>query len=64
MKKLYRPKADRKLCGVASGIAQYLGVDPTLVRVLFALFGIVGSGILVYIVCAFIIPDETNIDIL
>lgn len=61
MKKLYRPTNERKLCGVASGIAKYLGVDPTLIRVLFAIFGVVGCGVLVYIVCALVIPDEKNI---
>ena len=58
-KKLYKSKQNQMLCGVCSGIAKYFDMDPTLVRlglVAFCLLG--GSGILAYIVCAFVIPDE------
>ncbi len=58
-KKLYRSRKDRKICGVCAGLAQYLGMDPTVMRliaVLLALF--VGGGLIAYIVCALVIPEE------
>ena len=58
-KKLYRSKKDQKLAGVCSGIAEYLGIDPTLVRLVWALFILcAGTGVLVYIACALIIPEK------
>lgn len=49
---------DRMVCGVCGGFAEYLGVDPTLVRLLWAAFCLAGgSGVLAYIVAAVIMPD-------
>ena len=56
---LCRPKDDRMLAGVAAGIAQYLDVDPTLIRIAFAvltLFG--GAAVLVYLAGWLLIPEE------
>ena len=56
-KKLYRNTENKMLAGVCSGIADYFDIDPTLVRlgwVLFSLLG--GSGLLAYIIAALIIP--------
>jgi phage shock protein C len=58
-RRLYRCRHDRQLAGVASGMAEYLGLDPTVVRILWILsvfFG--GFSILVYIVLAFVVPLE------
>lgn len=58
-KKLYKSTTDRKLCGVCAGIASYLNIDPTVVRLLWALIIFVGgAGVIAYIVCALVIPDE------
>lgn len=58
-KKLYKSTTDRKLCGVCAGIANYLNIDPTVVRLLWALITFVGgAGMIAYIVCALVIPDE------
>ena len=62
-KKLYRNAENKMLAGVCSGIADYFDIDPTLVRlgwVLFSLLG--GSGLLDYIIAAIIIHDapKTN----
>ena len=60
-KKLYRSKHDRKLVGVCCGLAKYFTLDPVLVRVLWAVISIFyGAGILAYIVCAFLIPEEPD----
>ena len=59
-KKLYRNTENKLLAGVCSGIADYFDIDPTLVRlgwVLFSLLG--GSGLLAYIIAAIIIPERT-----
>ena len=58
-KKLYRSSTDKKLCGVCGGLAKYFSVDATIIRlalVLFCLFG--GGGLLAYIICALVIPEE------
>lgn len=57
-KKLYRSK-DKKIAGVCSGIAEYFDIDPTIVRILWVLFVLAGgSGILIYIIMAFIVPEK------
>lgn len=58
-KKLYRSNQNKKLCGVCGGIAQYFGIDPTVIRLIWVAFTCLGgSGLLAYILCAFIIPEE------
>lgn len=57
-KKLYRITEGRQLCGVCGGIAKYFNLDPTIIRVIWALVSLSGAGILAYIACAFIIPEE------
>ena len=58
-KKLYKSTTDRKLYGVCAGIANYLNIDPTVVRLLWALITFVGgAGVVAYVVCALVIPDE------
>lgn len=56
-KRLYKSNRDKVLCGVCGGIAEYFNVDPTLIRLLWAAFCIMGgSGVLAYIIAAIIIP--------
>ncbi|MDE2857449.1 MAG: PspC domain-containing protein [Chloroflexota bacterium] len=58
-KRLYRSRADRRIAGVCGGIADYLAVDPTIVRIIWALFAIAGGpGLVLYIILAAIIPEE------
>lgn len=58
-KRLYRSKGDRMLCGVCGGIAEYFDIDPTFVRLGWALFcALGGSGIIAYIIAAVIIPES------
>jgi phage shock protein PspC (stress-responsive transcriptional regulator) len=56
---LSRPVEDRMLGGVASGIARYLRVDVTVVRIIFAVLAIMGgAGIPLYIAGWLLIPEE------
>ena len=59
MKQLRRSKTDRMLGGVCAGIANYLDVDPTIIRLLWVLWiFLAGSGILAYLICWIVIPNE------
>lgn len=61
MKKLYKSDVDRKLCGVCGGIAEYLGIDSTIVRLIWVVLVVFfGTGILAYIIAALDIPDYPN----
>lgn len=56
-KKLYRSSTNKMLCGVCAGIANYINLDPSVVRLLWILFGFLGgSGLLAYIIAAIVIP--------
>lgn len=61
-KRLYRIESGKMLAGVCGGIAEYFNVDPTLIRALWILFCILGgSGILLYIILAVLIPSEDSL---
>ena len=63
MKKLYKSSTDRKLAGVCGGIAEYLNVDSTLVRLAaVVLMFCFGSGLLAYIAEAVIMPAEDRVE--
>ena len=57
-KKLYQSNQNKMIDGVCGGIAEYFGLDATLIRVGWALVSLSGTGILAYIVCALIIPEK------
>ena len=61
-KRLYKSE-NKMICGVCAGIAEYFGIDPTLVRLItvFLLFAGVGSGLIAYIVAAVIIPEKNPV---
>ena len=57
-KKLYRSVADRKIAGVCGGIAEYLNVDATIVRLVTVVLALSGSvGIWAYLICVLVIPE-------
>ena len=61
MKKLYRSKSDRKISGVCAGIAKYFELDPSVIRLLWVLLTVFGGqGLIAYIICALVIPEEPN----
>ena len=57
--RLHKSTKDKKVAGVCGGIAEYLKVDPAIVRLVTVvlMFGW-GSGILAYLVCALVLPEE------
>jgi phage shock protein C len=58
-KKLRRSASDRKLAGVCGGLAEYFGIDSTLVRVGWVVFALLaGSGLLAYIIAAIVMPAD------
>jgi phage shock protein C len=62
-RRLVRSSSDRMLAGVCGGVGKYLDMDPTLVRVLYAVLtfftGIV-PGLIVYVVLAFLLPSDQD----
>lgn len=63
MRKLYRSNTNVKIAGVCGGLAEYLNIDATLIRllwVLLSLFGAVFGGILIYVICVFVIPMDSG----
>ena len=58
--RLYRSRDERVLAGVAGGLADYLDVDPSLVRVIWVILALFSGGgfLIVYIVMAFVVPEE------
>ena len=60
-KVLRRSKSNRMVAGVVGGLANYLGIDPVLARVLYVALSVVSvgfPGILVYIILWIVIPEE------
>ncbi len=58
-KRLYKSNSDKMIDGVCAGIAAYFGIDPTIVRLAWAAFAILGgSGVLAYIIAMIVIPRE------
>lgn len=62
-KRLFKSTRNVMISGVCGGIAEYLNVDPSLIRILWVLLSLSGGlGILAYIACAIILPKDTDID--
>ena len=59
-KKLYRNTNDKMIAGVCSGLAEYINIDPTIVRLIWALVALSGAGVVAYIVAAIIIPEKPS----
>ena len=59
-RKLYRSRNNRMLAGVCSGLANFFGIDPTVVRLVFVAGTLLGFGsfILIYLVLFIVVPEE------
>ncbi|MDD6278523.1 MAG: PspC domain-containing protein [Oscillospiraceae bacterium] len=59
VKKLYKNTREKMICGVCQGLSEYFNIDVTIIRLAFALFGLcAGTGIILYIIAAIIMPDK------
>ena len=57
-KRLYKSRNNKMICGVCAGIADYFNIDPSIVRVLWAVLALAaGTGVVAYIACAIILPE-------
>lgn len=60
MKRLTKSNTDKKLAGVCGGIAEYFGIDSTIIRIGLILFCCMGgSGLLAYILAAIVMPEDS-----
>ncbi len=58
-KRLYRSTTDKMVGGVCAGLANYLGIDPTVMRLIFVfMFLLGGHGLLVYLILWLVIPPQ------
>ncbi len=59
-KKLYRSRTNRMIAGVCSGLGNFFGIDPTVVRLVFIAGTILGFGsfVLIYLVLFIVVPEE------
>jgi phage shock protein C len=60
-KRLFRSK-EKKIAGVAGGLADYLNLDPTIIRLLFVVIAFAGgASVLVYLIMWLVVPEENTI---
>jgi len=57
-KRLVRTRSGRMVAGVCSGIAEYTGIDVNVVRVVFAVLGLLAWGVLIYLAAWIVLPEE------
>jgi phage shock protein C len=58
-KRLYKSEDNRVLCGVCGGLGEFLGIDATIIRLIWVLLCLAGgSGLLIYIIAAIVIPRQ------
>ena len=62
-KRLYRSRTNRMWAGVAGGLGDYLNVDPTVIRLVFVLLGLLafGTGLILYLILWVILPEEGRV---
>ncbi len=59
VKKLYKSRTDSCISGVCGGLGEYLGICSTVIRLIWLICKIFyGKGLLLYIICAIVIPSE------
>ena len=62
MTKKLKKSNTKVFCGVCGGLAEYLNIDPTIIRVLWAVLALAyGTGLLLYLVCAFVFPNKSDV---
>ena len=59
-KKLYRNTENKMIAGVCSGLAEYINIDPTIIRLIWALIALSGACLIAYLLAAIIIPEKPS----
>ena len=58
-KKLYKSNTNKMICGVCGGLGEFFGIDPTIIRLIWAILALLGgTGIVAYLIAAVIIPNS------
>ena len=61
-KRLYKTNQNKLLCGVCAGVAEYINLDPSVVRLLWVLLSCMAfAGVILYIVAALILPEKSTL---
>ena len=62
-KKIYKIEEGKKIFGVCGGIAEYFNIDPVIIRVIWGILALAyGTGIIAYLVCAFVFPNKSEVE--
>lgn len=62
-KRLYKIEQGKKIFGVCGGLAEYLNIDVVIVRIVWAVLGLCyGTGVVLYLVCAFVLPNKSEVE--
>lgn len=57
--KLYKSNTNKMICGVCGGLGEFFGIDPTIIRLIWAILALLGgTGIVAYLIAAVIIPNS------
>lgn len=57
-RRLYKSAKDKMVSGVCGGLAEYFGIDSTIIRIVWALMIGTGSGLFLYLLMAIVVPDD------
>ena len=58
-KKLYKSNTNKMICGVCGGLGEFFGIDPTIIRLIWAILALLGgTGFVAYLIAAVIIPNS------
>lgn len=61
-KRIYKIESGKKIFGVCGGVAEYFNMDPTIVRVIWAILAFLyGTGLLAYLICAVVFPKKSEV---
>jgi phage shock protein C len=59
--RLYKIESEKMISGVCAGVADYFDIDISIVRIVWALLGFAGGGILIYFIAAVVLPDKNTL---
>ncbi len=61
-KRIYKSEHNKRIAGVCGGIADYFGINPTIVRIIWFVFtSFYGIGVALYIICSLVMPSESAV---